>query len=113
MADHLQNLINGVWKDSPSGKTFENRDPANGELIATATLSTKNDVNEAVAAAKEAFQKWKALPAPARGDILIRTAQILEERKENRNHHDTWDGKVIAEARGDVQEAIDMLSHWW
>ena len=109
MAMHLQNYINGVWKDSETGNTFEDLDPANGELIATATLSSKKDVDEAVAAAKAAQKKWKALPAPARGDILIKAAQIIEERKEHIATLMTREmGKVIAEARGDVQEAIDM-----
>jgi len=109
MAEHLKNFIGGVWKDSESGRTFENRDPANGELVATATLSSKKDVDEAVASAKSAFKKWRMLPAPARGDILIRAAQILEERKEKIATIMTREmGKVIAEARGDVQEAIDM-----
>ena len=109
MAEHLKNLIGGEWKDSISGKTFENRDPANGELIATATLSTSKDVDEAVNCAKSALKKWQAVPAPARGDILIKTAQILEERKEKIATIMTREmGKVISEARGDVQEAIDM-----
>lgn len=107
---HLKNYINGVWKDSATGRTYEDRDPANGDLLCTVTLSSKEDVDEAVAAAKKAYWAWRALPAPAKGDILIKAAHILEQRKEDIARELTCEmGKVIAEARGDVQEAIDMF----
>lgn len=107
---HLKNYIDGVWKDSVTGRTFDDFDPASGELLCTVTKSSADDVNEAVAAAKAAFAKWRALPAPARGEILMRAAHILEGRKEQIARELTCEmGKVIAEARGDVQEAIDMF----
>ncbi len=107
---HLNNYINGVWKDSVTGRQYEDHDPANGDLLATATLSSKQDVDEAVAAAKSAYWAWRAVPAPKRGDILMRAAHILEGRKEQIAKELTCEmGKVIAEARGDVQEAIDMF----
>jgi aldehyde dehydrogenase (NAD+) len=110
MSQHFKNYINGMWKDSVTGRTFDDFDPATGELIATVTKSSVDDVNEAVEAAKKAFNIWKAVPAPARGDILMKAAQILEERKEDIARELTCEmGKVIAEARGDVQEAIDMF----
>jgi len=108
--DNLKNYIGGVWKDSVTGRTYDDFDPANGELLAKVALSSSKDVDEAVAAAKAAFKKWKALPAPARGDILIKAAHVLEGRKEQIARELTCEmGKVIAEARGDVQEAIDMF----
>ncbi len=107
---HLNNYINGVWKDSVTGRRYEDHDPANGNLLATVTLSSKQDVDEAVAAAKSAYWAWRAVPAPKRGDILMRAAHILEGRKEQIAKELTCEmGKVIAEARGDVQEAIDMF----
>jgi len=108
---HLKNYINGVWKDSVTGRTFEDHDPANGDLLAIVTLSSAADVNEAVFAAKKAQQQWRLVPAPVKGDILMKASRILEERKEDIARELTCEmGKVIAEARGDVQEAIDMFN---
>lgn len=109
MADHFKNLIGGRWVDSTSGKTFERRNPANGELVAEYTKSDARDVDAAVAAAANAFKSWRLYPAPKRGELLFKAAQILNERKEQLAREMTEEmGKVISEARGDVQEAIDM-----
>src|SRR5215475_4241171 len=93
-----------------SGRTFENRNPADtSDLIGTFADSGPEDVEKAVAAAREAFPRWRALPAPKRGEILFRTAEILVRRKEEFSRDMTREmGKVLAETRGDVQEAIDM-----
>ncbi|NMD14986.1 MAG: aldehyde dehydrogenase family protein, partial [Caldisericales bacterium] len=89
----------------------EDHDPANGDLLAIVTLSSAADVNEAVFAAKKAQQQWRLVPAPVKGDILMKASRILEERKEDIARELTCEmGKVIAEARGDVQEAIDMFN---
>ena len=106
---HFQNLINGTWQDAASGATFDRRNPATGELVATYTKSNATDVDNAVAAAKHAYASWRLYPAPKRGEIIFRAAQILADRKEEFAREMTEEmGKVIAEARGDVQEAIDM-----
>jgi alpha-ketoglutaric semialdehyde dehydrogenase len=104
------NFINGEWTAARSGKTFENRNPANrDDLIGTFADSGPEDVESAVAAAREAFPRWRALPAPKRGEILYRAAEILVRRKEDFARDMTREmGKVLAETRGDVQEAIDM-----
>src|SRR5215475_14261613 len=93
-----------------SGRTFENRNPADtSDLIGTFADSGPEDVEKAVAAAREAFPRWRALPAPKRGEILYRAAEILVRRKEELARDMTREmGKVLAETRGDVQEAIDM-----
>ena len=106
----FKNFINGEWKDSYSGKAYENRNPANtDELIGMFVSSTSEDVNAAVDAAKEAYKKWRLVPAPKRAEILFRAAELLLERKEQYAKDMTREmGKVLAEARGDVQEAIDM-----
>ena len=64
MADHYKNLIDGQWVDAKSGKTFERRNPANGELVAEYTKSDASDVDAAVAAAAKAFKSWRLYPAP-------------------------------------------------
>jgi aldehyde dehydrogenase (NAD+) len=106
----FKNFINGEWVESRSGKAYENRNPANNdELIGMFVSSTSEDVNAAVDAAKEAYKTWRLVPAPKRAEILFRAAQLLLERKEDFSKDMTREmGKVLAETRGDVQEAIDM-----
>ena len=106
---HLRNYIDGRWVDSVSGKAFEDLDPATGQVIATATLSTTADVDKAVEAAKRAADAWRLYPAPKRGEILYRAAEMMLARKDELAREMTSEmGKVLAEARGDVQEGIDM-----
>jgi acyl-CoA reductase-like NAD-dependent aldehyde dehydrogenase len=106
----FKNFINGEWVESRSGKAYENRNPANtDELIGMFVSSTEEDVNAAVDAAKEAYKTWRLVPAPKRAEILFRAAELLLQRKEDFSKDMTREmGKVLAEARGDVQEAIDM-----
>ncbi len=105
----FQNFIGGEWVDAASGETFESTSPADGELIGTFPKSGAEDVDRAVAAAKEAFEEWRLVPAPKRGEILFRFAQLLVEHKAELTDLMTHEmGKVKAEAGGDVQEAIDM-----
>ena len=105
-----KNFINGEWVESVTGQAFENVNPANrNELIGMFPKSNSEDVDNAVAAAKEAYKSWRLLPAPKRGEILFRAARLLSERKETLAGEMTREmGKVLAETRGDVQEDIDM-----
>jgi acyl-CoA reductase-like NAD-dependent aldehyde dehydrogenase len=109
VSDLFRNFIDGKWVVSESGKTYERRNPATGELVATYVSSTAADVQAAVEAATRAFASWRLFPAPKRGEILYRVGQIMLDRKEAFAREMTEEmGKVINEARGDVQEAIDM-----
>jgi alpha-ketoglutaric semialdehyde dehydrogenase len=105
----FKNFIDGEWVESSSGETFENRNPADTrDLVGIFQKSNKDDVNAAVEAAKRAFVKWRLVPAPRRAEIVFRAAEILIERKEDCAREMTREmGKVLAETRGDVQEAID------
>ncbi len=105
-----KNYINGEWVDGSGSAAIEDRNPANrDELIGMFPSSTEADVNRAVDAAKEAYKKWRLTPAPKRAEILYRAAEILVARKEDYAREMTREmGKVLAETRGDVQEAIDM-----
>jgi alpha-ketoglutaric semialdehyde dehydrogenase len=105
-----KNFINGKWVPAKSGKTFQSTNPANpSDVIGTFPASDKQDVDEAVAAAKKAYEEWRLTPAPRRAEILFKAGQILTERKEELSRALTREmGKVLAEARGDVQEVIDM-----
>ena len=105
-----KNFINGEWVEGRQGRTFEDRNPANSdELVGIFPSSTQEDVNDAVDAAKDAFRKWRLVPAPRRAEILYRAAETLVKRKEHLARDMTREmGKPLSEARGDVQEAIDM-----
>ena len=109
MSDLFKNYIGGKWVESVTGETFERHNPATGELVGVYTKSNTADVDAAVAAAKKAFASWRLYPAPKRGEILFKVAHLLEQRKEEFSREMTEEmGKVLTEARGDVQEAIDM-----
>ncbi|MFB3904410.1 MAG: aldehyde dehydrogenase family protein [Acidobacteriota bacterium] len=109
----FNNFIAGEWVGSATGQTYENRNPADdSELIGLFQDSSEEDVNRAVAAAREAFESWRLVPAPKRGEILFRAGEILRERKEDIARDMTREmGKILLETRGDVQEAIDM-AYW-
>jgi aldehyde dehydrogenase (NAD+) len=104
-----KNLIGGKWVHAHSRQTFENRNPARtSDVVGVFPASGAKDVADAVAAAKEAFQTWRLVPAPKRAEILFRAGELLTQRKERYAHDMTREmGKVLAETRGDVQEAID------
>ncbi len=103
----FQNYINGKWVKGRN--TFRTINPANEELVADIAQADIADVDAAVKAASNAFKAWRLTPAPLRGEILFKVGDILKQKKEELAQLLTRDmGKVIAEARGDVQEAIDM-----
>jgi aldehyde dehydrogenase (NAD+) len=110
MSKTYQNLINGQWVASTTGRTFENRNPADSrEVVGIFQDSDERDISAAVAAAQRAYATWRLVPAPKRGELLFRAAQLLVERKEQYAQDMTREmGKVLNETRGDVQEAIDM-----
>ncbi len=105
----FHNYIGGKWQGAQSGQTFPNYNPATGELLGYFPLSTQTDVDAAVAAARTAFEKWRLVPAPKRGEILYRLGELLISHKEELARIMTQEmGKVLKETRGDVQEGIDM-----
>ncbi|MBF6591022.1 MAG: aldehyde dehydrogenase family protein [Ktedonobacterales bacterium] len=104
------NYIGGQWRPSLSGETFDNTNPARqSELIGTFQRSTAADVDAAVAAAEAALPAWCALPAPARGEIILRAALLLEQRQPELARQMTREmGKPLKETIGDVRTAIDF-----
>jgi acyl-CoA reductase-like NAD-dependent aldehyde dehydrogenase len=104
------NFIDGAWVPTVSGDVFENRNPADtDDLIGIFQKSTHADVAHAIAAAQDAYQRWRLVPAPRRAELLFRAAQLIADRKDALARDMTREmGKVLDETRGDVQEAIDM-----
>ena len=102
-------FIDGEWVDSSTGETFDDINPASLELIARLQKASEDDVSRAVESAGKAYESWSSMPAPRRAKILFRAARMLEDRKEELSRLMTTEmGKVLKEARGDVQEAIDI-----
>src|SRR5699024_1743296 len=103
----LKNHINGEWIEPKEVSDVIN--PATGETIVQVPLSTKDDVDQAVKAAKKAQKEWALEPAPMRAEILYEVGRIMKERKEHLSELLTMEnGKVLEEARGEVKEGIDM-----
>ena len=104
------NVIGGQRREARDGATFESRNPAHhDEVVGVFPRSGAADVDDAVQAAAAALPDWRRTPWPARGEIILRAAQVLERDKESLARLMTREmGKVLAEARGDTQEAIDM-----
>ncbi len=105
----FSNYIGGKWVAGQAGSTFETINPANEAVLAQIHAADVGDVDQAVDAATQAFDAWRRTPAPLRGEMLFKVGELLKDRKEDLARLLTQDmGKVIAEARGDIQEAIDM-----
>jgi aldehyde dehydrogenase (NAD+) len=103
------NYIGGEWIKSASGEWFENINPADtSDVVGRFPASNEEDVNAAVEAAKAAATKWRRTPAPRRAELLYRLGEILAKNKNQYTRDMTREmGKVLKEAGGDVQEAID------
>jgi alpha-ketoglutaric semialdehyde dehydrogenase len=108
----FRNFINGEWVPSRSGRTFENRNPADRhDLIGLFQESSAEDAADAIGAAAQAYASWRLVPAPRRAEILLRASQLIAQQKDEFARDMTREmGKVLDETRGDVQEAIDMTA---
>src|SRR5688572_29880942 len=103
------NYIGGEWATSSSGEWFDNVNPADTtDIVGRFPASNEDDVNAAVEAAKSAATRWRRTPAPKRAEILFTLGEILRKNKDTFTQQMTREmGKVLKEAGGDVQEAID------
>lgn len=103
----LANYINGKWVDVDDATAVIN--PATGETIVEVPLSSAESVDDAVKAAKVAQKEWTLVPAPQRAEVLYEIGRLMKEQKEALSQLLTLEnGKVLEEARGEVQEGIDM-----
>ena len=103
-------FIAGNWTPGQTGETFESRNPADRrDIIGRFAKGTAADTGMAIRAAEMALPRWKQTPAPKRGEILYRFAELMAQHKERLARAMTHEmGKVLPEARGDVQEGIDI-----
>ena len=114
MAETLSNFIGGAWVQAASGKTFTTRNPANtDEEVGIYPRGDAADARQAIDAAAEAQPRWAAMPAPKRGEVLYRAANILESRAESVAREMTREeGKTLPEARGEVGRAVNILRYF-
>ncbi|MBU4501147.1 MAG: aldehyde dehydrogenase family protein [Nanoarchaeota archaeon] len=105
-------FIGGKWIKSVKGETFKSIDPSTGKPIAIFQKGNGEDIEKAVRAAEKALPAWKDTPAPKRGQILFKVAKLLKQNKDQLAKLMTQEmGKVLNEAKGDVQEAIDIFEY--
>jgi aldehyde dehydrogenase (NAD+) len=104
--------LNGKWVSSSSERSFHTINPATGQILASFAEGSEEDVEKAAEAAFHAFKAWRQFPAPKRGEILLKAAMIMRKRKDELGILVAREmGKIIAEGKGDVQEAIDFLEY--
>lgn len=107
------NYIDGAWQPATSGQTFQDVNPATGEVIGEFPLSAEADLERAVEAAATAFPRWRRYPAPRRAEILFRAGEAMVQRKEELATALTTEmGKTLEDARGDIQESIDLAYYF-
>src|SRR5881396_4082514 len=108
----FKNYINGEWVEGT--KTFENRNPANtDEVVGLFSKGTAQDVADAADAAATALPAWSAMPAPARGNLLYKAADIMDRKFEQLGAEMTREeGKTLPEAKGEVRRAINILRYF-
>ena len=108
-------LINGKWVSSISGKTFPTYNPATGEILAQVAEGDRQDIDEAVKAARKAFDHgpWRRMTASERGRLIWKLADLLEAHTEEFGYLESLDnGKPLAVAKAaDVPLAVDLFRY--
>jgi malonate-semialdehyde dehydrogenase (acetylating)/methylmalonate-semialdehyde dehydrogenase len=106
----LQNYINGQWVKTSAEKYESVPNPATGEELAKVPISSKDDLDQAVRAAKAAYQDWKKIAVPKRARILFKYQQLLIEQSDELARIITMEnGKSFKEAIGEVQRGIECV----
>ena len=108
----VRNYVNGEWVASKSTKTLDVVNPATTEVLARVPMSTKEEVDEAIQYAKEAYQEWREVPPLTRGRYMFTLKNLMEEHFEEASQILTKEhGKSIDEARGEIRRAIECVEH--
>ena len=112
MTGALRSYVDGVWRDGV--RTVVRTDPAHpSTVVAEVSLADAVLASAAVLAARKAFASWRATPAPARGEILRRAADLMEHQVENIGRDLTREeGKTIGEAIGETRRAVAILRYY-
>jgi malonate-semialdehyde dehydrogenase (acetylating)/methylmalonate-semialdehyde dehydrogenase len=106
----LKNYIDGEWSASQSAQTLDVRNPATGEVVGRVPLSTTEEIEAVIVAAREAFVEWRETPPLVRARYMFRLKASMEDRfEELARTIVTEHGKIIDEARGEVRRAIENV----
>jgi 2,5-dioxopentanoate dehydrogenase len=111
VSDPFLNLVGGKWVQSSGGSTFGISNPAApDQILGEFQLSTKEDARSAIASARLAFPSWRNTPAPQRGKVLFKAAEIIESKLDEFARTLTMEeGKTLAESMGEVRRAVDLF----
>ena len=107
----LGNYVGGEWRGARSGETYEKRNPMRpDEVVGEFPACDARDVEDAVAAAQEAFPAWARTPAPQRGNLLVKVAEVIDGRVEQIAADMTREmGKPLRESRVEAGRASTIL----
>ncbi len=106
----LKNFIGGEWRESRGGRVPDVNPADVSDVLAEAPSSTSAEAAEACDAAARAFEGWRQTPAPVRGQILFKVQRRMEERRQELADALTREeGKTLAESRGEIQRAINVV----
>ncbi len=106
-----RHLIDGVWRDSADGATFERISPAHGVLVTRAAKGGAGETEAAIAAARTAFDdgRWSELSGKERATLLLEVARLIDRDRERIARVETLEaGKPIAQARAEIEGAADL-----
>ena len=109
----IEDVNPGAWAgkaiSGDTGEVVTSYSPGNGEALASVRLAGVDQYNQVVEAATEAFERWRRLPAPKRGEIVRQIGDAMREHKDDLGALVTLEvGKILSEGLGEVQESIDM-----
>jgi len=108
----LKNYVNGRWVESKTSKWLEVRNPATDEVIALCPETTKEEIDQTVKVAQDAFWAWRGTPPPRRAKLLFSFHEKLDKQVDaiaeiivNEN------GKTLADAKGEITRAMEYVEH--
>lgn len=110
--NQIKNYINGRWRDSQSGNNGDVINPASGQVIASVPLSSKEEVEEAIQAADQAFDGWRRVPVTKRIQYMFHFKNLLEEHAEELAKIITNEcGKTYKESIGEIRRGIENVEN--
>ncbi|QZT35239.1 CoA-acylating methylmalonate-semialdehyde dehydrogenase [Caldalkalibacillus thermarum TA2.A1] len=108
--DQLKNFVNGQWVEAQTSHYLDVPNPATGEILAQVPISTKQEVDKAVQAAKQAYLSWRKTPVPKRARIFFKYQQLLLEHQDELARLIVQEnGKSYKEAYGEVLRGIECV----
>lgn len=112
LAPTVKLLINGQFVDSKTTQWRDVVNPATQEVLARVPFATAQEIDAAVASAKEAFKTWKKTPIGTRARIFLKLQQLIRDNmKELAALLTAEQGKTLPDAEGDVFRGLEVVEH--